>query len=503
MIKLARIFQSSMVLQREKKVKIWGKSSVSQSISLKLNGNVEVVKDIKSGYFTLFLPAKEASVGNRIVVTGSSGDKVILEDVNFGEVWIAGGQSNMEFLLRYDAEGEEMVKKANDEHIRFYYVAEYAFHGERKEGFKDDSKWDTWLSFNPQNAEYFSAVGLYFAHVLRKKYKIPIGIVGCNWGGTTAAAWTDQEILRNDPDLRVYTDEYEQALENLDLEKYQENNRKMREKRAKNNREEKLLKGINPFIEKILTLLLKLAPKIPIGPHNENRPGGLYEVMVKKIAGYTCRGVIWYQGESDADRSHLYSKLFSSMISCWRRDWREELPFLFVQLAPFKKWLHATGDNFPILREEQEKVSKTVSVTWMASIMDAGMKRDIHPKSKRPVGERLALLAMGKVYNEDILCEAPELENVEKNDGELRLKFCNTGQGMYIKGNKLNAIQLYSQSKEIKKYSIKLDKNRLIVESETIEKEKVVEVRFAKKPYCEVNLYNSADLPAKPFSWKG
>lgn len=506
-IALADIFQSGMVLQRGKKIRIWGETDSEQKITVLVNGSPEAEGEFAAGTFELYLSPREAATDNRITVKGLAGDKIVLEDVDFGEVWIAGGQSNMEFQLCYDAEGKELIAKAGDEHLRFYDVARYAFAGEREEGLKDDSCWDTWLTFTPHNAGHFSAVGLYFARRLRERFDVPVGIVGCNWGGTTAAAWTDEEFLKEDPELQVYTDQYAAILEELDLEEYKKRDREARE--TLNHfifewLQRKLLRdGVHPLLQKLLLPLAKYDPRPPMGPNSENRPGGLYHNMLQRVTGFTCRGVIWYQGESDTDRPRLYSRLFTTMINCWRRDWEEELPFLFVQLAPYHRWLGESGDNFPALREEQEWVNKNIKSAWMVSIMDAGMKWDIHPKEKRPVGERLALLAAGKIYGEDILCQPPEFAGVEQDDNRLILQFSCAGEGLFIKGESLQALRILIQEEECEYHRAKAERDRLVVELDKLEAGKELEISFAREPYCEVNLYSSVELPAKPFTWRG
>jgi sialate O-acetylesterase len=233
------------------------------------------------------------------------------------------------------------------------------------------------------------------------------------------------------------------------------------------------------------------------GPESPNRPAGLYHNMVEKITGYSCRGVIWYQGESDENKPALYGKLFSAVISCWREAWGESLPFLFVQIAPYGKSLFETGgDRFPEVREQQEWVSKHVHDAHMVSIMDAGMKKDIHPKPKRSPGDRLALMALGKIYGRDILCEPPEAVAVERRADHLEIAFENVGEGLVLKGDSLRGLAVFDKSgKEIKRWNAEVEGSSVRVYTD----EAAAEVRFAWAGYVDANLYNSAGLCAKPF----
>lgn len=503
MIQLARIFQDGMTLQRQKPIKLWGRTSCPQQITVTLNGTVLLDKEAIEDEFSILLPPQEAMTDAVLRIDGTN-DVLELRRVDIGEVWIAGGQSNMEFLLRYDAEGKTEIANAKDEHFRFYDVGEYSFPEEEAQSGKDNTGWDKWVSFQPEWAGYFSAVGVYFAKQLRRKLRVPVAIVGCNWGGTTASSWTEESYLATDADLKEYLDDYAKATENLDMEEYVRKHTAYLEMESRPEVAAALNRALTGTVTtweliKAIPLLSKMAKTPnPMGPRNQNAPGCLYRAMVKQIAGFTARGVIWYQGESDDVKAQMYGKLFSAMIHCWRDAWEAELPFLFVQLAPFGEWMGNKGDKYPILRRQQEMVSREVPGCYMASIMDSGMEKDIHPKKKRPVGERLALLARGKIYGEDILCEAPELVSVEGFDGKIRLTFVNVGNGLEIHGNKLNAMQLLVNGKKAN-YSAFVQKDVIWIYSKAIKEGTKAEVQFAWTGYCEVNLYNSANLPAKPF----
>lgn len=504
MIQLARIFGSGMTLQRRKPIKIWGSTDCPQQVTVILNDRVLLENIVIEGEFSLVLPPQETMMDAALTITGTN-DMVELTGVDIGEVWVAGGQSNMEFLLRYDAEGEREIANAADEHFRFYDVGEYSFPEEESYSKKDNTGWDKWLTFEPEYAEHFSAVGVYFAKQLRKELNVPVAIVGCNWGGTTASSWTEERYLAADPGLKSYLDDYAEATKDLDLDEYNRRNDEVLDFLASPEMVaamSQVLKSRITFwdVVKNLPLFLKITQgTVPMGPRNQNAPGCLYRAMVKQIAGYACRGVIWYQGESDDHKAEMYDKLLTTMIRCWRDSWQDELPFLLVQLAPYGSWLGTTGEKYPIVRQKQELVSKTIPGCYMASIMDSGMEKDIHPKNKRPVGERLALLARGKIYGEDILCEAPEFRSAEIQDGKLLLKFANAGNGLEIRGKKLAAAEIIVDGKPLKRSKASTRGDTLYIHAGKVKKNSKVEVHFAWTGYCEVNLYNNAGLPAKPF----
>jgi sialate O-acetylesterase len=496
-----------MVLQQKKPVKIWGTSVQSQAIHVYINGSGAASTQAQTGAWTVALPAMEAARDVVLKISGENeAEAYVFRDVAVGEVWIAGGQSNMMFPLEYDAEAKTVIPAASNPDIRFYDCPRIKFEGQEKED--DLSQFGFWRPLDPANASYFSAVGFYFARQIYERCQIPIGIIGCSWNGTTASAWLDESYLAADEALSVYLEEYQAALKDLDLETYLAAEKKEREF-MKQPLSLKYIRYIMkytpaPLLYPVINAIFKMVTSspLPFGPRSENRPGGLFHMMVQKIAGYAARGVIWYQGETDDAKPELYGRLFSAMIRCWRAAWEDDLPFLFVQLAPFERWFNVYANNYPLLRERQETVSKSVEGAYMASIMDVGSRLDIHPKHKRPVGERLALLARSKVYGEDILGEAPEASEIKIDNDFLRIKFAQTGNGLWLKGRSMKSLEIGLDGRDVAQPILSVEGDTVSVRADGLQLAKELDVRYAYRNYAEVNLYNSAGLPAKPFRWK-
>lgn len=505
MIQLADIFKSGMTLQQQKQITIWGRTTSVQKLQLFLDDSLLSQGEFPAGKFQLILPAQKAGENHILKVEGSSGDIILLHDVDIGEVWIAGGQSNMEFPMAYEPHFKNEMKQFKDQHLRFYDVPKYAFDGEETDGLKKSLGYGVWRTCKRTDLKYFSAAGYYFAKQLREKYRIPVAIVGCNWGGTSASTWLDEKLLQEDPALAVYWNEYQEGLKTINLDTYAEENRKARESETSPVFQwimRKMVKGkIGPILKAVIGKLASKSAAI-IGPHSSNRPGGLYHAMVEKIAGFACRGVIWYQGESDDVKADLYARLFTNVIECWRKAWFEELPFLFVQLAPFGQWLGISGQKYPIIRAQQEQVSKAVANTAIACIMDDGDENDIHPKNKKVVGERLALLARAKVYGENILCESPEAVQANRVDNRIEVRFANYGNGLKLKGNRISALRVVCGDRECKISEIRTETDRLLVYSDSFSQAKEMIIHFADVGYCQVNVFNSVGLPVKPFIMK-
>ena len=496
-MKVAEIFGDYMVIQREKPFVIWGKGEEGTTIVVTI-GEHRGESRVQEGKWCVTLPPMKATFETEIEINTveSQEETYKIRNVAIGEVWLAGGQSNMEYFLRYDHEWEKTKKKAFNPAIRMYNCKRLAYENQQK----DVSDSGYWFNERSTAWETFSAPGYHFACVLQESLQVPIGIIGCNWGGSTAATWLDIDYLKT-PELKVYLEEYEEAYSAYSKEAYLEAVKKAEALHLSAERElewRPMMYGLTWEEQLVWMEEHKGEPVDPIGPFYFNRPGGLYEMMLQKIIPYAIKGVIWYQGETDTGHPLVYDQLFSRMIACWRRDWQDEIPFLFVQLAPFKRWLECTGGGYAELRDSQQRVADTVSKTYMISIMDLGMADDIHPKKKKEVGERLALLAKGKVYGEKILCESPRINQIKRKKDRLILECLNCGEGLRKDSEDFSALQVLVKGGEVQLRAIYLQKDSIIIEfPEVIEGP--IEVRYAFGDFVEVDIYNSAGLPLCPF----
>ena len=417
MQKMPLIFSDYMVLQRQKPIAVWGKACAGKRIQVRLIKGASILSEAEtaangSGDWALSLPAAEAAHGLRLEVM-ADGEAMVYHDILVGEVWIAGGQSNMEYSLYFDAEKDVELGKPGNPDIRFFDYPEVSYEGALEAS--DLSDFGYWRPCRKEDIPWFSAVGYYFARRLEADLGIPIGIVGYNWGGTSASCWMDQTYLEGTPG-EIWLKDYQKGIEGVDLEDYHRGYRSDpvndRSHFIPGDCPQSMYPGLSR--EEQLDIMAKGVEQTSkysnlIGPDHPWRPGGLYHTMLRKVAPYTARGVLWYQDEADSAYPGIYGQVLTSMIQNWRDLWQEELPFLLVQLAPFEAWMDGTGKDYPIVRECQEAVANRVPGVYLCSSSDCGMRWDIHPKHKRPIGERLALLALGHIYRRDILCDAPVL----------------------------------------------------------------------------------------------
>lgn len=518
MLKPAILFQDHMVLQKDKPVPVWGTAAPGAEVTVRVQGRTARTRADENGRWSLRVGPLTASFGEELELC-SGDERVVIHDAAVGEVWLAGGQSNMEFHMRYDADMAEEQPRCENTRIRFFDYPEVSYEGQIDEA-DYGSNYGFWRLCAPDQLERFSAVGYYFAKELQKKYGVPVGVIGCNWGGTPACAWMSREAVLEGGG-QAYLDDYDRAVRGLDLAAYEkrfrENPGAWRTDQFADPIGEMLMFG-RPMAEidaKMAQMGVNPAAFIPEpGPKNERRPCGLYDAMLRQVAPYGIRGVIWYQGETDGDNHpEVYETLFPALIRCWRALWGEELPFLFVQLAPFGRWMDCDGTPYVIIRKAQQHTADSVPHTGMAVITDVGMEYDIHPKKKQPVGRRLALLAMEKAYGEKLLCEAPALSGVEVEEGKMTLTFDHAGEGLRLAGTdpcgqrldgeKPGGLQVFQDGVELDAGSLKAraQGGRVVISGGAIRAGAETRVLLAQTGWYLVNLYNSADIPARPAVW--
>jgi len=491
-------FGDRMVLQRRKDIHVWGTGEAGCTVEVRLGSDATQRGTVAlDGTWTVSLPPREAAHGLRMVITDGR-NVVEFCDVAVGEVWIAGGQSNMEYFLAFDRDRRHVLDGLMNADIRYFDTPRASYDGQWDD--RDYSRFGFWRASTREDLPYFSAVAYYFAVELQASLDVPVGIVGCNWGGTPACAWMGEDYLADGPG-RVWIDEHRAALVDVDVERV-----------SAEYRADPMSATTDPLKTSILTLLLnpgfpRLAQKallavagerlrnVVVGPLHPYRPTGLHETMLKRVAPYSARGVIWYQGESDAPHADIYGSVFESLIHCWRDLWRDELPFLFVQLAPFGEWLGSTGEAYPRVRQQQQSVADTVPGTWMASSSDSGLQWDVHPKRKKSIGSRLALLARRHVHGQDILADAPRPVTVLPTHSGIEIRMSDA-DGLVLRRGPLPIEVVSPAGRPLPITRVAVESDRLVLEGSFPAGSTI---RFAWTGYYEVGLVNGAGIPATPF----
>ena len=494
-LKLASIFSDNMVLQRNKNINIWGTSSKSNMVSIKFNEKVIDTKVINNEWRAI-LPSMEAGGPYSMEISDGNED-IILNNIMIGEVWVASGQSNMELELQNSKNGKVVVKSIKNYNIRFYNVPRLSYIDDEFFRIEDNT---TWQECNKENVSTWSAVGYYFAKKLSEELGVTVGIVGCNFGGTSASAWISRDRLEEDVDTRSYVEEYEKVNEGRSFEEYlnevEEYNVWYKEWQERV--DECYKRDPNILWSKVLEIAGENRWPEPLGPKSPYRPGGLYKTMLRRIIPYTIGGVLYYQGESDDHKPKIYGKLLKKLIEQWREDWEDdELPFMIVQLPMFIGREDEDKKNWPIIREEQMRVHKRIKNTGIAVIIDCGEFDNIHPLDKETVGYRLTLQALLHVYKKNIKAYGPTYREIKYLDKAIEVSFDNAEDGIINIGNKANGFEIAGENKKFFEANIIIENNKIIISSSKVDNPKYV--RYAWTNYGEVNIFNKIGLPMAPF----
>ena len=505
-LKADSLFSSHMVLQRNKPIRIWGTVTGEKPVTVSFMGNTVTAERKDQSWEAVLPPVKEARNQELLIRSGEA--QICIRDVQVGEVWIAGGQSNMEFYLKYDQDFRKTAEPESNPDIRFYDVPEICYKGQEKDF--DYSRMGFWRTCTPENLEYYSAVGYYFALKIWESLKVPVGIIGCNKGGSCTQTWMSKEALKKHG--QAWLKDYEKEKASVDYLAYREAMRIDPRMDFGNPFgdpfTEETLYGIGPKRQK--ELMEKIASSMGNQPliHYDNRPSCYYENMLKKIGGVAVKGVIWYQGESEIFHPECYYDIFQDMIACWRGLWQEELPFYCVQLAPFQNWMDSYGTDFPVIRRIQEEAVKNMDRVYLVSSSDAGMRYDIHPKEKKPIGQRLGLSALKYEYGKNVQADAPAAAAVYTKNNDLYIEFSGDMETLEVKGEEIQELQLFAEGFEGEQEvsfdagDYNIEGKTLILRNADIGGHRVSRAAFAWKDYYKVNLYGSNGLPALPFNCK-
>jgi len=524
-VKLPAIFGSHMVLQRDQKVPVWGTADAGEEVTITLGDAKATATTGADGKWSATLDSlKTSEKPSTMTVAGKN--TVTFEDVLVGDVWVASGQSNMEFQLsRANTAGAD-IAKADLPEIRLFLL-------QRKVSWQPLSDCTgTWQVCSPKTAPGFSAVGFYFAREINKTQGVPVGMIGTYWGGTPAQAWTSIDALAGVPELGQLADAFAKQQKNMPASKEKYEKETLPTWQAAHDKWAKEVGDVyNEAMKKFQAdaaaakaenkplppkpVLAAPEPKKPGAPdQSPNVPSVLYNGMIAPIVPFAIKGAIWYQGEANAGQPAQYRTLFPTMITDWRTRWGQgDFPFVWVQLTNFHARLDEptqTAGGWPGLREAQAMTLKLPN-TGQAVIIDIGNPNDIHPTDKLDVGHRVALSARHIAYGEQIVYSGPTLDSMKIEDGKVRIKFKNVGGGLAIAAapSTQPSVPQAEPASELKGFAIAGDDKKFVWATATIDGDSVivsspavktpVAVRYAWADNPECNLYNKEMLPASPF----
>ncbi|NOU36790.1 MAG: hypothetical protein HOO88_08475 [Kiritimatiellaceae bacterium] len=476
-VKPAGIFSDYAILQQGEPVRIWGTAAAGEAVKVTFaEQTLETKADTNGDWMVTLNNLKVCAEGRSLIFQGSeTAQPVELKEILVGEVWMAGGQSNMEWPMNnFKKTTQPDIASANDPLLRMAHIPRLEFAGQN-----DDRP--QWKKSTSQNVAGFSACAYYFAKNLRSTLNVPVGVVVCAVGGSPAEAWMSRKTLESNADIKKVLDAYEKICRKNFLN------------------EEDCLKQGEEYEQARKAWYIKHADSEPrpmpkMGPHHFQRPYGLHDAMLSQTIPYTVRGVIWYQGENNSAYGFHYRTVFSALIKEWREEYQNpELPFLFAQLATF-----GPPSDWTELRESQSWVEAHVKNTGMAVLVDGGEEKNIHPHSKDKAGLRLSLLARNMVYGEkDLVCHGPRLKEAVRKDGSVELTFQDADSGLILKPEAVSAFEICGKDGKYVPAKAEQAGNRIIISAESVPEPQYV--RYGWKQWFVPTLFNAEGLPASPF----
>lgn len=485
-VKLASPFTDHMVLQCNKEVPIWGTADVDEKIMVEFAGQkISTMADAGGKWSVKLKPMKASAEPRTLVVTGKRQSKIEnlkCDDVLVGEVWLASGQSNMDFTMSKNVKRFAGVTNEEAEIAAANYPLIRMFTGEAQKTFAPTNRiGGEWKICTPENAPAFSAVAYFFARDLQREIKIPVGIITEAFGASTAESWIERATLAGDPKLKPLLDRFDAAVQSF---------RTNPPSVVASPRSE----DVNATNTAQRGRRRSTGPRDPV--QDQHNATVLFNGMIAPVIPYAIRGAIWYQGESIVDANkggiELYPRVQAALIGDWRKLWGEgDFPFYIVQLAG-----QEAASNSPLVREAQATVL-ALKNTGMALATDIGERKNVHPKNKQDVGDRLARIALAKTYGKNIECSGPAFESI-KNEGNIIRVIFSHADGLVARDGNLKWFTIAGADGKFVSAAAEVSDNSVIVSSPEISAP--VAVRYAWVNYPDGgHLYNSAGLPAAQF----
>ena len=439
-VRLPGFFNDHMIFQQQMKIKVWGWADAGESVTVSIENDSITIKADDQGQWQVELPARQASkTPVKLIVQGSN--KIEVDDVLIGEVWLCSGQSNMEWPVMRSSNPDEEIAAGNHpliRHVKF---------GHRKSLKPTRDIVGEWKICSPETVGGFSGVAYFMARRLQKELDLPIGLINSSWGGTRVEPWTPPIGFQR--------------------------------------------------VEELSDIHQKIVNETKFESHQD--PTMLYNAMIHPIVGYPIRGAIWYQGESNHDEGMLYFHKKRALINGWRELWGQgDFPFYYVQIAPFQ---YGKEDPTILARfwEAQAAVA-TLPNTGMVVINDIATLQDIHPPNKQDVGSRLAGLALKHDYGRDqMVAESPSMDEMQIEGDAITIRFQNTGGQLKTRdGKPPTHFEISADAAGgFKPANAKIDGNSVVLTSDDVKSP--VAFRFAWDKLAEPNLTGATGLPVGAF----
>jgi sialate O-acetylesterase len=441
-IKLPGIFSDNLVLQQNSEVVVWGWAGPAEKVKIVASWNSsDTITATTNNQSKWMAKIKTVKAGGPFTLTFTGSNRIELQNVMLGEVWICSGQSNMEWSVNHGIkDGEAEAAKANHPNLRFFHVPKIG-----SETPQDDCK-ATWSVCTPETMRSTSAIGYFYGRELMQKLNVPVGLIISAWGGTPAEVWLEKERVEKDPVL--YSNRYDKEYEWW-----------------------------------------------------PGAPGITWNAMIHPLVPYGIAGAIWYQGESNSSKPIHYAKLMQALIDNWREAFGKQFPFYWVQIAPFE--YGDINEKAYLIREQQTNML-SIPNTGMVIVSDlVDNVKDIHPKNKTEVGKRLATLALNENYGIKAgEYKNPMFESVVFGDGKIMISFTNAADGLTCTTKSPEKFMVAGENQVFMPAQAKIEGNSVVVFSKYVKIP--VAVRYCFDNATLPDVFNKAGLPLAPFrtdSW--
>lgn len=452
--RFAGVFGDRMVLQQQSSVRLWGYGDAGRRIRIDVSWSKEryTAKVGENGRWELTIPTPEASFTARsITLTDHKRQKQQLNEVLIGEVWLCSGQSNMEMIMRPDSTWKLFVENAEAEIAAADHPAIRYINVARKESFTpaEDLEGHDWKVCTPESVRWLSAAGYYFACRLQRELGVPVGLIVDSYGGSPLQSWLPEEYFERP----FYAPERER------LARHRESGAEKPE---------------------------------------YDMASSLYNGMLHPVIGYTIRGFLWYQGCSNVSDAARYPVMMEDLVSAWRKAWNDEqLPFYFVQIAPFI-YPHYQLGRWAELAYAQQLAARQITRSGLVVTADIGDPQNIHPGKKRPVGERLAGLALQETYGLPVGSRSPEVTGAVLRDGKVLLDLCHAGSELHAEGSETE-FEVSQDGVLYSRAAFTIKGNRIEL---TAPFGDIRYVRYCWRDNARSNIFNADRLPLGPFTLK-
>jgi len=480
----APVFTDNAVLQRDEPVAVWGTGREGETVTIELFGH-QSTAIVSNGRWRVELTAMQAAENGTLRLKGDN--EVELKNIAVGEVWMASGQSNMEWRLEQCAPlYDVLIQSANESGIRELKIPLRAYSG-------DPLPQMAWNEFVQGSAAKFGGVSYFFASGLRRELGVVVGIINCSYGGTPIEAWMDRETIRSTIGNKLLEEDAEKMAQfssPLEYEKAWLEYLEAIKARASRKKAGLPAAEVGPL------------PRKPYGYRTESRPGCLNESMLGVIRPYTARGFLWYQGENNHGNLE-YKKMLEGFLFGIRKEWNKPLwPFLIAQLSSNSAKLPDDGESFAIIRQAQLQVAMETPGSGLVVTLDQGEQGNVHPRFKKIVGERLARLAMGRVYGRpEPKPQSPVAFSATRQNGGILVCFHDVPKHLEIRGGSPPVVEVQNELGDWLPAACEpaSDSNSILVVPPKEIKE-VQAVRYAWRNFCSLSIYSDEGLPVSPWN---